>query len=57
MDEETLAGAKRFQDWMDKEEIRMKNSKDEIIVSIEKPKYRLPMLRELPKIDRQLQLF
>jgi len=49
-----LAGAKRFQDWMDQEEIRMKNEPE---IIMEEKHFTKPFFKERPKIDRQLRLF
>jgi hypothetical protein len=47
--------AEDFEKWMVEEEKRMKNMVVEMPNQIDKR--RLPMFRERPKIDRQLQLF
>jgi hypothetical protein len=55
MDQETIDGAKRFEEWMAEEEERTKNMVVEMPEQIDKKMK--PYITERPKIDRQLRLF
>jgi hypothetical protein len=57
MDEQTLRGAKEFEEWMAEEEERMRRSGDAPVEFSRPGRTRLPMFRERPKFDRQLTLF